>query len=46
MKEEKNVIVDGNEISMFEYAAMLQNPKIKLKEISENNYKTLQRLHG
>lgn len=45
-QEKINIIIDGNTVSLEEYQAVLRDPKIMLKEISKNNYKTLQRLYG
>jgi len=46
MEEQKKllVVVDGKKINLKEFNEMLINPKIRLKKISENEYKTLQRL--
>jgi beta-lactamase class A len=38
--------VDNRKISLDELTGMLQDPKIKLVKLTENTYKTLQRLYG
>ena len=41
-----SITVDGRSVSPEELTEMMSNPNIKLKKISENTYKTLQKLEG
>lgn len=45
-EQELLIMVDGKKVSLHEFNEISNNPKLKLKEISTNNYKTLSRLYG
>jgi len=45
-KKEKLFEVDGVLVTEEIFNKMLENKKMKLKKLSENSYKTLQRLEG
>ena len=43
---DKKVIVDEKEVSLEELDKIKKNPNKKLKKLSENKYKILQKLEG
>jgi hypothetical protein len=46
MSEVQEITVDGNTISLEQFQEMQKNPKIKLKEVAPNQYKTLTLMEG
>jgi len=43
---DENILVDGKKINTDEFQEMINNPKIRLKEIGKNKYKKLNKLEG
>jgi len=45
-KEVQEIHIDGVLVSLMEFQQKSIDPNVRLKEISPNNYKTLQRMMG
>lgn len=45
-QENKVITVNNKKISLIEFQEIINDPKIFLKKISENNYITKMRLYG
>lgn len=43
---EQSIILDGKEVSKEQFQEYQKDPNIKLKLISENTYKSIQKLEG
>lgn len=42
----KKIVVNGQEVTKEKLTELVNDPKLKLVKLEENNFKTLERMHG